>query len=151
MCDGCCGTDLELLDPIKKPVEDFWKGACEEDEDGEKRDAYTALITMGWCDTCNMITNPAPRLIWGTSLGPKALATLIQYRSNPQGRSSIMSNFRAIHRFGISAGAVSNALTAFAKSQEGGTLPDSVAAFVMAKMEAQRGLVQKSAIKRSYA
>ncbi|MCE2507949.1 MAG: transposase [Nitrosopumilaceae archaeon] len=67
----------------------------------------------------------------------RALATIIQYKSNPQGRSSIVANLRDIHRFPTSAGAVSNAITAYARNLEGRVLPDSVAAFVNAKMEAE--------------
>ena len=135
MCIGCGSTDLEMMRPIKKPVADFGKGG--EDEGADAKDRHTAIVTCGWCGTCRIMTDPAPHLVWGTWVGGRALATIIQYKSNPQGRSSIVANLRDIHRFPMSTGAVSNAITAYARNLEGRVLPDSVAAFVKAKMEAE--------------
>ena len=133
MCDTCGNTDLELMAPIKKPAADF--GECVEGEEDAK-DRYTNVATFGWCGTCRAVIDPAPHLVWGTWVEGRAMAAIIQYKSNPQGRSSIVDNLGAVHRFVISPGAVSNAITAYARNLEGRVLPDSVAAFVKAKMEA---------------
>ena len=138
MCDTCGNTDLELLDPIKKLAADFGR-ISGDDGTEDVKDVYTALITFGWCGTCLDVIDPAPHLVWGTWVCGKALATIIQYKTNPQGRSTIVDNLREIHRFGISPGAVSNAVTAYAKNLEGRVLPGSVAAFVKAKMDAVQG------------
>ena len=145
MCDTCGNTDLELMDPIKKPVANFvegwggkaWVGTKGMDKkDRDKKDVYTAAVTFGWCGTCRKMTDPAPHLVWGTWVGREVLATIIQYKSNPQGRSTIMDNLLTIHGFAMSPGAVSNAITAYARNLEGRVLPDSVAAFVKAKTNA---------------
>lgn len=130
-CGGCGGPDLELMDPINKPAADFGEGEGE-----DAKDAYTARIIFGWCGPCRNVTDPAPHLVWGTWVSGRALAAIIRYKGNPQGRSSIMENLCDVHGFAISSGAVSNAITAYAKNLEGRVLPDSVAAFVKAKMDA---------------
>ena len=140
MCDGCGGTDPELMAPINKPTADFGKGGERKGDTGaDMKDARTARVTFGWCGICRRALDPAPRLVWGTWVSGDALATIIQYKSNPLGRSAIVDNMRELHRFVISPGAVSNAITAYAKNLEGRVLPDSVAAFVKSKMEAGEG------------
>ena len=142
MCDGCGGTDPELMAPINKPTADFGKGGERKGDTGagaDMKDARTARVTFGWCGMCRRALDPAPHLVWGTWVSGDALATIIQYKSNPLGRSAIVDNMRELHRFAISPGAVSNAITAYAKNLEGRVLPDSVAAFVKSKMEAETG------------
>lgn len=101
------------------------------------KDAYTVRVRFGWCGPCRRLIDPAPHLTWGTWMRAKFLATTIQFKSNPQGRSIIKDNLDAIHKFQISTGAVSNTLTAFAKSLEGRALPASVVARVKSKLEAE--------------
>ena len=140
MCDACGSTDPELMAPINKPTADFGKGAERKGDTGaDMKDARTARVTFGWCGTCKRALDPAPHLVWGTWVCGDALATIIQYKSNPLGRSAIADNMRELHGFVISPGAVSNAITAYAKNLEGRVLPDSAAAFVKAKMEAEGG------------
>ena len=50
----------------------------------------------------------------------------------------MQENLEVLHGFPISAGAISNVFTAQSNSLEGRVLPDSVAAFVKAKLEASR-------------
>ena len=142
ICDACGGTDLEMMAPINKPAADFGKGGeCKGDmgAGADRKDVYTARATFGWCGMCRRALDPAPHLVWGTWVSGDALATIIQYKSNPLGRSAIVDNMRELHGFVISPGAVSNAITAYAKNLEGRVLPDPVAAFVKAKMEAEAG------------
>ena len=148
MCASCGNTDLEMVGTIKKPVANFVKGwggkACVDanildKRDWDRKDVYTAAVTFGWCGTCMEVTDPAPHLVWGTWVDSEVLATIIQYKSNPQGRSTIRENLLAIHGFAMSSGSVSSAITAYARNQEGRVLPDSVAAFVKVKMEAEEG------------
>ena len=130
MCCDCGGTALEHLKPINKMV--FHT------EPDKTKSAYMAIVIFGWCDICEEITDPAPHLVWGSSMSDEARAIITQYKSNPQARSSILENLASIHGFSISAGAISNIFTAQAKSLEGRVLPDSAAAFVKAKREASR-------------
>ena len=130
MCEHCGRATLEYLKPINKPV--LYTGT-----DKEKH-AYMAIVTFGWCDICGDVTDPAPHLVWGSSMSEDVRATIIQYKSNPLGRSSIQENLEVLHGFPISAGAISNVFTAQSNSLEGRVLPNSVAAFVKAKREASR-------------
>ena len=130
MCEHCGGTTLEYLKPINKMV--FCTGT------DKKRVAYMAMVIFGWCDICEDVTDPAPHLVWGSSMSEDVRAIMIQYKSNPLGRSSVLENLDVLHGFPISAGAISNVFTAQSNSLEGRVLPDSVAAFVKAKLEASR-------------
>ena len=148
ICDECGRTDLELLPPINKLSVNFGKIDWAEEENKEpkkedRKDAYTARAIFGWCDPCRRLIDPAPHLTWGTWLRGMALAATIQFKSNPLGRATIIDNLGTMHKFWISAGATSNAITACANSLEGRTLPPSVIAWVKAKMEAKTDSVDK--------
>ena len=149
ICDGCGRTDLELLPPINKLSVNLDKINWAEEENKEpkkedRKDAYTARIIFGWCGPCRRLIDPAPHLTWGTWLRGMALAATIQFKSNPLGRATIIDNLGTMHKFWISAGATTNAITALANKLEGRTLPPSVIAWVKAKMEAETDSVDKS-------
>ena len=149
VCDGCGRTDLELLPPINKLSVNLDKINWAEEENKEpkkedRKDAYTARIIFGWCGPCRRLIDPAPHLTWGTWLRGMALAATIQFKSNPLGRATIIDNLGTMHKFWISAGATTNAITALANKLEGRTLPPSVIAWVKAKMEAETDSVDKS-------
>ena len=130
MCDGCGMAISEMLKPIYKLVQD--KGL-----DGQSKNAYMAKVTFGWCDACEDVTDPAPQLTWGTSFEGRVMAATLQYKSNPQGRTTIVDNLDAIHGFKVARSTVSNAITAAACRLEGRVRPDSVAKFIRKKMEAK--------------
>ena len=130
LCGGCGMAVSEMLKPIYKLVQD--KGL-----DGQSKNAYTAKVTFGWCDACEDVTDPAPHLTWGTSFEGRVMAATLQYKSNPQGRTTIVDNLDAIHGFKVARSTVSNAITAAACRLEGRVRPDSVAKFIRKKMEAK--------------
>lgn len=53
LCGGCGIVNSEMIKPINKLVQD-------EGRDGQPRDAYMAMVTFGWCDPCEDVTDPAP-------------------------------------------------------------------------------------------
>ena len=130
LCGGCGMAVSEMLKPIYKLVQD--KGL-----DGQSKNAYTAKVTFGWCDACEDVTDPAPHLTWGTSFEGRVMAATLQYKSNPQGRTTIVDNLDAIHGFKVARSTVSNAITAAACRLEDRVRPDSVAKFIRKKMEAK--------------
>ena len=130
LCGGCGMAVSEMLKPIYKLVQD--KGL-----DEQSKNAYTAKVTFGWCDACEDVTDPAPHLTWGTSFEGRVMAATLQYKSNPQGRTTIVDNLDAIHGFKVARSTVSNAITAAACRLEGRVRPDSVAKFIRKKMEAK--------------
>ena len=130
LCGGCGMAVSEMLKPIYKLVQD--KGL-----DEQSKNAYTAKVTFGWCDACEDVTDPAPHLTWGTSFEGRVMAATLQYKSNPQGRTTIVDNLDAIHGFKVARSTVSNAITAAACRLEGRVRPDSVARFIRKKMEAK--------------
>ena len=130
LCGGCGMAVSEMLKPIYKLVQD--KGL-----DEQSKNAYTAKVTFGWCDACEDVTDPAPHLTWGTSFEGRVMAATLQYKSNPQGRTTIVDNLDAIHGFKVARSTVSNAITAAACRLEGRVRPDSVAKFIRKKTEAK--------------
>ena len=130
LCGGCGMAVSEMLKPIYKLVQD--KGL-----DEQSKNAYTAKVTFGWCDACEDVTDPAPHLTWGTSFEGRVMAATLQYKSNPQGRTTIVDNLDAIHGFKVARSTISNAITAAACRLEGRVRPDSVARFIRKKMEAK--------------
>lgn len=132
MCGSCGSTDLELLNPINRLSTERGK----EGESGEDtKRVHTDRVIFGWCNTCPNLVDPAPHIVWGTWMTGKVLATTIQYKSNPLGRSKIVENLGAIHSYAISPAAVSNSVTAHSRSLEEKVYPPSVVSFVKAKID----------------
>lgn len=124
-----------MLPPINKLVTGFGEP---NNSMGESKSAYTIVVRFGWCDRCEDVVDPTQHQVWGTWMESDPLSTVIQYKSNPLSRSTTQDNLLVLHRFGTSAGGISNAMTVFSNKLEDRTLPASVVAFVKAKRAAKQ-------------
>ena len=115
LCGYCGRADLVIISTIRKRFRDL----------AEARRSTISLmyvIRVGQCPGCGVRTIPHTDAIPGTSLGPRTRATLQAYERAHNTEDDMVMMLQEIEDADVSAGAVSNCITAMADHIDGDVL-----------------------------